>query len=275
MAEVRRGLRIVLVMVAAAAGLMVPARGALAENFLHPDVLVSGGDSVAAGAGLPLMAGASAEDTACGRSDQAYPALMAAGLKMRFVPRACSGATTVVGMIGPQPLTASEAAPSQLLGASRQEEPFDYVMTVGANDVSWGYFIQKCLTSTCGTADDTTQFNEQLRTMKAGLVVSLVGLEFTEAHHVYVTGYYDPFYDQAQVPGFTTPELVWFRTRMHQVNSAIADSASHFDQTTFVPVSFSGGGPGLVQGLRDPAPFHPTAAGQRVIAREVLALYPH
>src|SRR5882672_5758967 len=48
------------------------------------------GDSVAAGLGLPAISG---DDARCGRSALAYPALVAANLKLSLTNVACSGAT--------------------------------------------------------------------------------------------------------------------------------------------------------------------------------------
>jgi lysophospholipase L1-like esterase len=93
---------------------------------------------------------------------------------------------------------------------------------------------------------------------------------------VVVTGYYNPLSSQcANLSQRLTPaELTWLATEHANLNRTIQNVASQFSYVRFAPVSFSGhdicSTTPWVQGINDPAPFHPNATGQQAIAGSVL-----
>lgn len=235
------------------------------------------GDSVAAGYGLPSGSASSATDTACGRSDQAYPYLVAQARNLSLTHIACSGATA--GDLVTDQRVSSQEVPAQLDQAFAQGTPQLISITAGANDAHWSTFIRTCFTADCSTAASTAAAHTLLLTMQAKLTYDLASIKVRSngtPPQTIITGYYDPVgSDCASGQTYVTPqEIQWLSDETASLNQAIQHVASHYSFVTFVPVDFSGhdicSGDSWVQGLADPGPFHPTAAGQQAIARDVL-----
>src|SRR6266545_1623337 len=74
---------------------------AAAAAQILPGRYVALGDSVAAGAGLPLKDNLP-ESRACGRAAQAYPYAVGTALNLPVEQFACGGATVPAGITGPQ-----------------------------------------------------------------------------------------------------------------------------------------------------------------------------
>lgn len=237
------------------------------------------GDSVGAGLGLPLSPSASARDKQCGRSPQGYPQLVANALGKPLTNVTCSGATagdlfTKQGVSGPN-------IPSQISQAYANGKPGIITITAGANDTQWANFIKKCYAGTCGTATDTTIVNGFLSVLQAKLFLMFADLKLhaagSTAPQVLVTGYYNPVSANcsAAAPQLTASELAWINNDVKALNQTLQDVTSRFSFARFVPVDFSGhdlcSATPWVQGLNDPAPIHPNAAGQQAIAQAVIA----
>lgn len=236
------------------------------------------GDSVAAGQGLPpngTNVGASAQ---CGRSDQAYPNIVAARLSTDLVSAACSGATAG-DLLTSQDRVGSDI-PAQLDTAFAHGTPALMSITAGANDAHWAGFLQKCYTQTCGTQSDNWRVQMYLASLRLKLHFALAHIALRSGSTpptVVVTGYYNSLSGQcAADEHLTADELTWLSGEVQALNDALRQIVSLHSFASFAPVDFTGhdlcSGQSWVQGLSDPAPFHPTAAGQAAIARAVVGV---
>lgn len=240
------------------------------------------GDSIAAGAGLPLMTGASNEDKACARSDAAYPHLLAQYLHATLSHIACSGAT-VSDLYGSQTAQGLNLTP-QIDAAFAGGKPDAITLTIGANDLNWSQVISQCYATTCGTS--WTQ-NAALAVARGYLRIKLAAALFDieqksnfQPPKVIVASYFAPFSTSApacvDTQGVTASEMQWVNGQEAKLDQAIESVSDLFgDMTTYVPVNFSGHelctADPWIQGLRAAAPFHPTIAGQAAIAKAVEA----
>jgi lysophospholipase L1-like esterase len=190
---------------------------------------------------------------------------------------ACSGATagdlfTVQGVSGPN-------IPAQLTTAFANGTPQLMTITAGANDIHWAAFLKKCAASTCGTASDSSIANIYMTVLKFKLHYALSSIQ-ARSHGtpptVVMTGYYNPVSAACNSidARFTPSELAWFSGEVAALNQTIQNVSSQYSFARFAPVDFTGhdlcSADSWVQGLQDPAPIHPTAAGQAAIANAVL-----
>ncbi|NUS74272.1 MAG: SGNH/GDSL hydrolase family protein [Corynebacteriales bacterium] len=113
---------------------------ALAANAQTPEPIhyVALGDSYVSGPGIPQQ-----DTSGCGRSDQNYPALIAAELKpQEFTDVSCGGATTKE-MTASQLDNGKEINPPQLEALT---EKTDLVtLGIGGNDIGFGSIVQTCV----------------------------------------------------------------------------------------------------------------------------------
>jgi lysophospholipase L1-like esterase len=241
------------------------------------------GDSVAAGAGLPLKDDSPAS-RACGRSSKSYAVKVGEALGVSPALYACGGATVLKGIVGPQ-TAGGMTFTSQIEQAySSAQRPTLITLTVGTNDIMWSDFIRKCYASTCGTWQDTVAAISLQKALFDNLDSAL-----EQIHHkqlagqplpkVVLTGYFTPLSNEqpacADTQGLTAAEITWVQGQAHLLNSFIQlAAAKHIGLTRFAPVDFTGhelcSDHPWVQGLHDPASYHPTAKGQEVIAESVL-----
>jgi lysophospholipase L1-like esterase len=251
------------------------------------------GDSVAAGLGLPLVADASDEDTACGRSSAAYPEVIGervnamlskAGIELDVENISCSGATTE-HLTKAQPLSTALAAEPQLDNAFTEGTPTFLTLTMGANDARWGQFVGACLSAAnCDTPENTATAQAYIDTMKTTLVQALDEIkarsDFIPPLTI-VTGYYNPVSDRCASDNLTSGEIAWIGQEATALNKALEEATRQRTTgwfTHFAPVDFTGHDicstdpwiqrPGAPN---EPAPFHPTARGQQAIADAILA----
>lgn len=240
------------------------------------------GDSVAAGLGLAASPTASAQDIACGRSPQAYPSLVAAKLHFTLVDIACSGATA--GDTFTEQEAGGQDLPPQLDTAFASGIPHLVTMTAGANDAHWTGFLRTCFVTNCATDTDTVLANSFLVILQFKLFIlfnSLAARSDGTPPTTIVTGYYNPVSTRCTtLPQQITPaEVNWINGEVNALNQTIQNVSSQFSFTKFVPINFSGhdicSPQPWVQGLSAPAPFHPTAQGQKVIAQSVLTALGH
>lgn len=235
------------------------------------------GDSVAAGSGLTPNA---QDDERCERSPLAYPYSVAEELNLALTHIACRGATagdlfTKQGVRGPN-------IDAQLETAFANGRPSLITVTAGANDVHWDDFVRKCYARTCGTTTDTNIAESYQALLEAKLRYALSNIQTRSDDTpptVILTGYYNPVSMQCtdEQNYVTSDEIRWLNSSLGDLNRTIRTVSADYSFATYAPVSFRGhdicSSDPWVQGLEDPAPFHPTARGQEVIARSILRAY--
>ena len=240
------------------------------------------GDSVAAGLGLDTKNNASSRSTAnpCGRTNESYPTFIAKTLKLQLTSYACSGATTA-NLTGPNNVT-SPALPAQLdaVFASDLATPKLITLTIGANDAHWAELIRACFSDDCTASRYVALADSYLNTLSANLASALDGIK-TRSHGtpptVVVTGYYSPASSDCNqnFKAITPAEIAWVQNESSKLNTVIKEAAAQQNFTKYVAIDFGDHSicsrTPWVQGLLDPAPLHPTVAGQTVIANSIVA----
>jgi len=235
------------------------------------------GDSVAAGLGLPT----DSDSSACNRTNESYPQVVAKTLDMNVTNLACSGATILDGVLGSQTVN-QLALPSQIHQLLALPRPALISLTVGANDVNWTSFIRQCYLGTCGSDSDTAGVQAKLTDVASNLKMTLDQLQAhynSVAPHVVVTGYYQVMPATpatcSDLQGVDASEMAWVRDQQTALSNTIKDVVGNYHFAAFAPIDFSRhelcSGDPWVQGLNDKAPYHPTAEGQNAIAKQVIA----
>lgn len=235
------------------------------------------GDSVAAGVGLLH----DSDSSACNRSNQAYPNLVAQELNYRLKNVACSGATLPAGILGQQTVNDLLVAP-QLEQLLAQPKPKLMTLTIGANDTNWTGVLATCYTSDCGTALDNAGVQAALNSVTDNVHATLAALQNhygAAPPRVLVTGYYQffPTTTAANCPdvaGIDATELAGGRQLQAAIDNAVEAATRGYSFASFIPINFGGHelctSDPWVQGLSDNQPFHPTAAGQAAYAQQII-----
>lgn len=235
------------------------------------------GDSVAAGLGLPPVANATAQDTQCGRSSQAYPYMVAQQRQLRLIHVACSGAT-IGDLVTNQGVSGPNLQP-QLDAAYANGTPQLITITAGANDVHWTDFLRLCYSFNCATTINSTVARGYTLVAGAKLDYAFQDIANRSNGHpptVIITGYYNPVsnYCSGRQSNVTADEINWLNTQRDALNKTIRDTAARYSFVKYASADFTGHGlcssDPWTQGLNDPAPLHPTAAGQAQIAQSIL-----
>ena len=240
-------------------------------------VYVAIGDSVAAGVGLPTDLDASA----CARTAESYPVLLAKQLNMKLEDFACSGASIARGLRGPQTVNGADLEP-QITRLYALNKPSLVTITIGANDVEWIQTILKCYSTKCGSSADTASLAAKQVAMKAELS-SVV--EDIKQHYVgnpprlLFTGYYQLFSSSyrncAELTNIDANEISWLRGQVEGLNGSIASLVSGYNFAKYVDINFTGhelcSSQPWIQDLKSPAAFHPNSDGQTDIARALAA----
>lgn len=242
------------------------------SSSVKPAYLVSLGDSVAAGAGLPIT-GTDSTATVCGQSSSAYPYLVARAKNLRLQQFACSGATIPVGILGPQTAEGQSLSP-QLNAAIPYLPGSDVLITIGANDVDWVNELRACMSTNCETASNSVAFQQKLGQLKTSLDSMLQDVQSHHPRKIILNTYYQLISksDTCLADHGTTPgKIAWVNSQEAALNQTIANAAKAHDSQV-VDISFSGhllcSADPWIQSLSDPAPLHPTAAGQAQIAAQ-------
>jgi hypothetical protein len=219
-------------------------------------LIVSIGDSVAAGEGIPDIPDeeeAVWQSRRCHRSARAGTALAAKQIEeddrhtsVTFVHLACSGATVPVGLTGPyagvesKPGARPLAAQVEVLNHLAQVRPVDAVLlSVGANDIHFGDVVRFCANPLPGNCF-AKRFNpagpdgDEGQTTAEVVAESLAALpgRYRELDqkidpsiprsHIHVVEYFDPTGDsdgrtcESGPPGVSRPELEQAKTGMLQ-----------------------------------------------------------
>jgi lysophospholipase L1-like esterase len=241
------------------------------------------GDSVAAGYGLPSTS-TNPVDQLCGRSTEAYPYLVAATLHNTSLTQlACSSASVAAGLTGPQQVSSIVTLPSQVNQAFANGTPKVITITIGANDVGWNNVIEKCYVSQCGSTQDNQAIQALLSQLKTNLNTALSDIQQLSSHtkppRVVVTGYYFPLSATAptcnDTEGLTPTKIDWLSSKRHELDGTIRAATSHYRLVKYASLNFKGHelctADSWVQGLQSAGPFHPTTAGQKAIAKSIVA----
>ena len=231
------------------------------------------GDSTAAGAGLPVIAGSSGLGRVCGRSQDSYAQDLAAVNGWQVLNLACSGATIAQGLLGPQDRNGT-IVPPQLASAQRARNASVIIVNIGANDLGWAMMMGYCAAATrCDDKATTAYFQQQLHSFSKEYLQLLSQLATMPGHpRVIINQYYNPFGPEQsclRLHGLTPAKLAILTSRLATLNAVLAKGAGDFGflspQPDFTGHQLCTSQP-YVQGSGDPAPFHPTALGQLAIA---------
>jgi lysophospholipase L1-like esterase len=234
------------------------------------------GDSVAAGVGLQPLASPTAEDTACARTAQAYPQLVAASLGTTVQNLACSGATA--GDLYSSQQTGTSTLAAQIDAAFANGTPKVITVTVGANDLNWAALVHRCYITSCGGSADNAIVKAERGYLRGELAWALGDIyqkSNFQPPKVIFTGYFAPFGMQtcADTQGLDAGEMAWLNQQETLLNQAIVSVTQWAGFARFVPISFAGhelcSANPWIQGLQAAYAFHPTAAGQQAIAAAV------
>ncbi|HEV2347258.1 MAG TPA: GDSL-type esterase/lipase family protein [Actinocrinis sp.] len=231
------------------------------------------GDSTAAAIGNPPLPHANAQDTACGRSADSYAVDLAQVNGWNVLNLACSGATVPTGVLGSQS-TGGQVLPPQFTVLEQANRASVVVVSIGANDVKWVATAALCvLAAACDDQASTAYFQSNLADFTSNFYDLLRNLAALPQHpRVLVDTYFDPFGSNVKclaADGFTPAKTKVLSSRLANLNTVLTRGAQTFGFTPVHP-SFEGHelctGQPYVQGLHDPAPLHPTAAGELAIA---------
>lgn len=231
------------------------------------------GDSTAAGDGNPALPDGTALDKGCHRSVDSYANDLGVANGWTVDNLACSGATVTAGLLGPQPL-GSVTAPAQLSVAKEATSASVVVVSIGADDVQWSAILQACaVASDCDNEASISYFQQQLAAFTPqyfDLVSQLSALSWHPT--VLINLYYNPFdpdrscLNRVGLDAAKEKSLTGLLDAMNSVLENGAKAAGFLVvQPSFTGHAVCDPNP-YVQGLSDPAPFHPTAAGQLAIA---------
>ncbi len=249
----------------------------LPQTVPHPLTSVQAvviGDSTAAADGNPLVAGASALDRACRRSSEAYAADLAVVNDWKVLNLACSSATIRNGLLGVQVLNDGQVAPPQLIEAQRATHAKVIIVSIGADDVQWSIMTRLCVASAvCNDKVSSAYFSQEISAFTTSYYQLLGELAELPGHPaVLVNQYYSPFGTNIgclQRYGITTAKKQVLLSRLGQLNAVLAQGAQTFGFGVTDP-PFTGHelctADPYVQGPGDPAPLHPTAAGELAMA---------
>jgi lysophospholipase L1-like esterase len=231
------------------------------------------GDSTAAGLGNPLVAHPSPTSRACRRSADAYAADLAAVNDWNVLNLACSGATIAGGLLGPQN-AGGLTVPAQLGEARKATHAQLVIVSIGANDVGWSGLVGLCAAAkSCADSASTAYFQQHLATFTSQYYQLLEQLATLPSHpRVLINLYYSPFDQRATCltgEGLGAAKENALTGLLSALNKVLSNGATAASQIPVQP-DFTGHAlcdPGsYVQGIGDPAPFHPTTAGELAIA---------
>jgi lysophospholipase L1-like esterase len=231
------------------------------------------GDSTAAAIGNPLVAHAGAQDKACQRSADSYAVDLAQVNGWNVLNLACSGATVPDGILGIQD-AGGQAVPPQFGVLEQAPHATVVVVSIGANDLQWTATAAICvLAAACDDQASTAYFQSNLAAFTRDYYQLLHDLADLPQHpRVLINTYFDPFGPDVKClsgEGFTPAKTRVLSARLGTLNTVLTKGAQTFGFITVRP-AFTGhelcSAQPYVQGLHDPAPLHPTAAGELAIA---------
>jgi len=231
------------------------------------------GDSTAAGAGLPAVLDPSRVDLECGRSTDSYAEDLARANGWKVMNLACNSATIANGLLGPEG-RGGDTVPAQINAVEGAKSARVVIVSVGADDLGWSAMLRYCAAAPgCDDRATAAYFQQQLAKFSKDYLQLLNDLATLPSHpQVIINRYYDPFdlrLDCLSRLGLTPPKLRTLNSRLATLNAVLAKGATEFGLASAQP-DFTGHQlctpQPYVQGMSDPAPFHPTALGQLAMA---------
>lgn len=249
------------------------------------------------------------EVQACHRSKKAYPYLLAAATGHKHYNPSCSGASVLNGVLKARSFNASLTGLAQVGSAKAGYAPpnADYdvfkpdivTVTLGMDDIGFSDILRRCyLGTTCVTPENEQDVNQRLAKLKTdlGLLMTELKDRGTAANKlpwVVLTNYYDPFHPDSSRScrdthiglgnGLGANEIDWMRGKMQAMNQVISEAASGYPKSKVADISKALAGHEFctadpwVYGISiwrsdfgNPAPFHPTPAGQEAITKLLL-----
>jgi lysophospholipase L1-like esterase len=233
------------------------------------------GDSVAAGYGLETYS----DPSACNRTRQAYPNLVAKQRNLKLTSLACSGATVLAGILGSQDVN-DLSLPPQLDELFALPRPKLVTLTIGANDMGWTDLLTKCAVSDCGTPADSAVVDGRLAELTAHLQTILTKISEhygSKPPQLIVTGYYQLLTPSLQscpeMTGLDSSELAWERAQQTKLNATLQSASTSFHFASFAGPDFSGhelcSHDSWIQNISSSGPYHPTDAGQNAYAQVI------
>jgi GDSL-like Lipase/Acylhydrolase family len=231
------------------------------------------GDSTAAGLGNSPLPHPSQLDKACHRSADTYAADLAAVNNWQVLNLACSGATIPAGILGTQQVQQT-AVPPQLAQAGKATRASVVIVSVGADDLRWSAMVRLCAAApACDNRPAVAYFQESLATFTVNYYQMLQRLAALPSRpRVLINLYYDPFDTSRNCMGNVglDPAKEESLTGLLQALNGVLAKGAQAAGLTSVSPDFTGHAlcdpDPYVQGLHDPAPFHPTPAGELAIA---------
>jgi hypothetical protein len=244
------------------------------------------GDSRAARLGGTFVGGATDDDVACSRSNDSLAVQIGALAAVPVANLTCSGATTVTGLRGPQRAGERQVPPQ--VGRLRQLSGLRFVVVViGPNDVGWGDQVRYCYgVADCRDRLTEGEFGYRLAAFDSAYGDLLRDLnDLPGAPQVIVMTSYDVFTADGSCPdtqgppgtaGLSGPNMDLIAGRNRQLNEVLVAGADKYGFDVARPVLTPLCAPAAdslgpdIQGLADPAPFHPTSVGVLRLASSVL-----
>ncbi len=283
---------------------LVPAPAPVGPPVKDVDLVVIG-DSTAAAVGNAPLQDPTRADSACERSSDAYALVLQLTNSYRALNLACSGATIAAGLLGPQS-AGGMTLPPQVGVLKSISSVSVVVVSIGANDVDWTDSLSYCYgMTTCNDQATDQLFQSYLDAFKIQYSQLLQQLATLASHPTVVVNlYYDPFGDTFDCPALRDPQAAAggppgygfasdpgrnnqaekivnkinpLEAHRDELNAVLRSGAEAFGDLVSEP-RFDGhelcSAQPWVQGLNDPNPFHPTAAGELAIAAAVQAVLP-
>jgi lysophospholipase L1-like esterase len=232
------------------------------------------GDSVAAGIGLNNYT----DSSACNRTYQAYPFVLAKKMNYKLTSFACSGATIASGILGPQNVNDLMIKP-QIDQLFQQNKPTLITLTIGANDAGWSDVLASCYLGQCDTPDQNQILSTKMQELTVNLstTLSMIQSHYSNPPKTVVTGYYQVFPNNLtncqELSKLTNPDITWLGEQYANLNNAIKSSTIGFNFASYVVPDFSihplcSSNP-WVQNFNSNAPFHPNSDGQNEYVRVI------
>ncbi|MFD4503576.1 SGNH/GDSL hydrolase family protein [Streptomyces sp. NPDC058457] len=241
------------------------------------------GDSYASGPGIPTQV-----DTACARSDQNYPSLLAAATHSQLTDVSCAGATTTA-LAGPQ---GAQQPQLDALGADTDV----VTLTVGGNDIGFSSDLATCAglaakdptgnpCQTFFTSDGTDRLEQRVDDTASKIAAALDAVrQRAPRAKVLVVGYPDLFPDDgvgctSSVMPLAAGDFGYLRDTEKKLNAMLAGQASAHGARyvdTYTPTvghdMCRPAGERWIEPLvavAPAAPAHPNAEGQQAMATAV------
>ncbi|WP_260722668.1 GDSL-type esterase/lipase family protein [Dactylosporangium roseum] len=244
------------------------------------------GDSRAARVGGAPVAGATPDDTACGRSADSLAAEIGMTRGQRVLNLACSGASVPRGLLGPQ-AQGGRTLPSQV-GLLQQMRGLKYVaVVIGPNDLYWADFLQYCYAvADCQDRFTQGEFDYRLATFDRDYGELLHHLnDLPGRPQIVVVTSYDVFNADATcsdargpagVSGLNPSNITLLSGRNKALNDVLVSGARKYGFSVASPrlaplCTDSADRLGAdIQGLDGTHPFHPTGIGSMRLASAVV-----